>query len=396
MVDYFSASLIPTGAWRWPRLMGDLFLRLGEARHAARAGRRAHGPRCCLPISYDMSATWPKPSRWSGSPRTETLTNDLDMSLADAVERLSSASRADGPRVLESLLDRMEPPCPFRHHQARHGRADVSAFRPGLAKQALAEMGTGCDVQRDRGNCWHGLSPLPIPSSLPGWTGRGEKAPRLGGARHVPPVMLSTADRSQRTGRRSIRPTMRRNGSGTASASRRWRRAACDRLYTRTGDDISGTFPDVLQAMDFEGPRWMANCWSAHRRTTTASFFFPIMQQRLNRKSVSDKQMKAHPAFVRCYDLLHDGISDLRPLPFAQRRERLETFIAQLGSPRFDLSPLVEFGNWEKLEALRSAPPHPVIEGVMLKRHDSSYVPGRPRGPLFSNGSATRTPWMRF
>ncbi|MDP3895201.1 MAG: ATP-dependent DNA ligase, partial [Mesorhizobium sp.] len=26
---------------------------------------------------------------------------------------------------------------------------------------------------------------------------------------------------------------------------------------------------------------------------------------------------------------------------------------------------------------------HPVIEGVMLKRHDSAYVPGRPKGPWF-------------
>ena len=71
--------------------------------------------------------------------------------------------------------------------------------------------------------------------------------------------------------------------------------------------------------------------------------------------------------------------------------------IAQLGSPRFDLSPLVVFAQLgRKLEALRSAPPHPVIEGVMLKRQRFVLraVAGR-AGPC-SNGSATRTPWMRF
>jgi DNA ligase-1 len=32
---------------------------------------------------------------------------------------------------------------------------------------------------------------------------------------------------------------------------------------------------------------------------------------------------------------------------------------------------------------MRMNPPHPVIEGVMLKRHDSPYLAGRPKGPWF-------------
>ncbi len=32
---------------------------------------------------------------------------------------------------------------------------------------------------------------------------------------------------------------------------------------------------------------------------------------------------------------------------------------------------------------MRANPPHPVIEGVMLKRRDSPYLPGRPKGPWF-------------
>jgi DNA ligase-1 len=86
---------------------------------------------------------------------------------------------------------------------------------------------------------------------------------------------------------------------------------------------------------------------------------------------------------VRCYDLLQDGGEDLRALPLAERRLRLEIFVGGLDPARFDLSPIVPFPDWDALEALRKAPPHPVIEGVMLKRHDAPYVPGRPKGPWF-------------
>jgi len=50
---------------------------------------------------------------------------------------------------------------------------------------------------------------------------------------------------------------------------------------------------------------------------------------------------------------------------------------------RFDLSPLVPFASWEELDALRRAPPDPVIEGIMLKRLDSRYTSGRTKGPWF-------------
>ncbi|MEO1313914.1 MAG: ATP-dependent DNA ligase, partial [Pseudomonadota bacterium] len=87
--------------------------------------------------------------------------------------------------------------------------------------------------------------------------------------------------------------------------------------------------------------------------------------------------------FVRAYDLLQEGAENLRPQPFEERRARLERFVAALPGDRFDLSELVEVPSWEALAEVRAAPPDPVIEGVMLKRRDSVYVPGRPKGPWF-------------
>ncbi len=81
-----------------------------------------------------------------------------------------------------------------------------------------------------------------------------------------------------------------------------------------------------------------------------------------------------------------DGEEDLRGLPFAERRRRLEAFIARLKSSRIDLSPLQPFDSWEELAGLRAQPPGgdpQIAEGLMLKRWDSIYEAGRPKGPWF-------------
>jgi DNA ligase-1 len=70
-------------------------------------------------------------------------------------------------------------------------------------------------------------------------------------------------------------------------------------------------------------------------------------------------------------------------LPFVARRKRLDDFVSKLNPDRFDISPLIEFDDWDTLAQHRADPPHPIIEGVMLKRWDSAYVPGRPKGPWF-------------
>ena len=44
---------------------------------------------------------------------------------------------------------------------------------------------------------------------------------------------------------------------------------------------------------------------------------------------------------------------------------------------------MLPFRTWDDLAALRADPPSIVIEGVMIKRRDSPYVGGRPRGPWF-------------
>jgi DNA ligase-1 len=162
--------------------------------------------------------------------------------------------------------------------------------------------------------------------------------------------------------------------------------AACERgerrLYSRTGDDVSTAFPDVLAQLSFEGV--IDGELLVMREGAVAPF--SDLQQRLNRKTADARLMATHPAGIRAYDLLMDGDEDLRALSFAERRMRLEAFVARAASPRIDLSPVQPFSTWDELAALRADPPPGdprCAEGLMLKRWDSVYEAGRPKGPWF-------------
>jgi DNA ligase-1 len=113
---------------------------------------------------------------------------------------------------------------------------------------------------------------------------------------------------------------------------------------------------------------------------------FNELQQRLNRKSIDLALLAKFPIGIRAYDILLDGENDMRTLSFADRRKRLEAFVARANSPRIDLSPLQPFSSWAELAELRAHPPQgdpQIAEGLMLKRWDSTYEAGRPKGPWF-------------
>jgi DNA ligase 1 len=155
------------------------------------------------------------------------------------------------------------------------------------------------------------------------------------------------------------------------------------RLYSRTGEDISKSFPDLAEALRLPGSIDGELLIVRDGRVQS----FNVLQQRLNRKAVTPKLLLEFPAHLRAYDLLVDGADDLRELPFAERRNRLQVFIGKLNDSRIDLSPLVPFDTWPALTAARADPATAgagddagAVEGVMLKRRDAAYVPGRPKG----------------
>jgi DNA ligase-1 len=372
MRDYFATAPDPDRGYALAAIAGDLsFASVKPAVLRTLAVERMD--EVLFAYSYDyvgdlaetLSLVWPEP---------EALHNAPPPSLGDVVHMLHAASRSDAPKVLANLLDRLDTSGRFAVIKLVTGGLRIG-FSARLARQALADHG-GVDVAEIE-EVWHGLSPpyLPLFAWLDGLAAKPERA----AAALFRPVMLANAIEER---------DLEKLEPADYAAEWKWdgirvqavSEGGMRRIYSRTGDDISGSFPDILDAMDFDGAldgELLVGSPAEGPRS------FGDLQQRLNRKAVSPKMLSQYPAFARCYDLLIDGEEDLRHLPFAERRSRLEAFVTRLDPARFDLSPLVAFDGFSTLDQLRKAPPHPIIEGVMLKRLDSPYVAGRPKGPWF-------------
>lgn len=311
-------------------------------------------------------------------PEAENADHAHDLTLATVVETLLSTSRTEAPKTFAAILDRLDAPGRYAVIKLVTGglRIGVSA---GLTKQALADLG-GRDVIEIE-ELWHGLK-VPYADLFAWLEGKAEK-PESATAALFRPVMLANPVEDGDLGGLDIadyRAEWKWDGIRVQLVARHGRR----RIYSRTGDEISGSFPDVVQALDFDAV--LDGELLVRRGDDVAPF--NDLQQRLNRKLVNDKMLEAYPAFVRLYDILFEGEEDLRMLPFDERRARLESFYARhiAGTnlaARFDVSPMIPFSDWDMLREIRAGADVRASEGVMLKRADSPYVAGRPKGLWF-------------
>ncbi|MGN7291948.1 cisplatin damage response ATP-dependent DNA ligase [Rhizobium sp. SAFR-030] len=318
---------------------------------------------------------------WDGGAK-ERVPSENQPRLSDVVHRMNALGRTEVRGAVRDLLDHLDHSSRFAFLKLATGglRIGVSAR---LAKQALAAMtGTGENAKdvTDIETLWHGLEP-PYEALFAWLEGKAEK-PVLATPAIFHSVMLANpvedgdlakldpADYAAEWKWDGIRVQMSSFG-GTK------------KLYSRSGDDISGAFPDILDAITFEGVIDGELLVGGTARSNNATRTFSDLQQRLNRKTVNAKMLDDYPAFVRAYDLLFDRDDDVRQQTYLARRERLAEVIGTAPHDRFDLSPLVPFTDWTELDRLRLAPPDPVIEGVMIKRRDSVYQAGRLKGPWF-------------
>ena len=291
------------------------------------------------------------------------------------VGQLAGLSRRDAPAVVVALLDRLDVQGRYAFIKLATGalRVGVSAR---LAKTGLAQ-GFGLDVEAVE-EVWHGLTPPFDP--LFGWATGMAPQPTAGDVPVFRPFMLAspleegvTLDLTEHAAEwkwDGIRVQIVHAGGQT-------------RLFSRTGDDISASFPDISldQPLALDGELLVRGQGQAD--SVAASGSFNALQQRLGRKAPTAKLMAERPAFIRVYDLLAHAGEDLRALPWQSRRARLETMLPGLDPARFELSPLVEAVSWDELALLRDAARDAAIEGLMLKRRDAPYVAGRRQGQWF-------------
>jgi DNA ligase-1 len=151
-------------------------------------------------------------------------------------------------------------------------------------------------------------------------------------------------------------------------------------LYSRTGDDISAAFPDITQNVIgtavLDGELLVGENFKPYS--------FNHLQQRLNRKVAVQSLLQSHPAYICVYDMLFDGDEDIRALPLIGRRARLSKWFENNPQTHLTLSEQLDAKSWNDLAAIRRQGADDYgHEGVMLKRKDSVYISGRPRGEWF-------------
>ena len=302
--------------------------------------------------------------------------------LTEVVTTLRTLGKTELPRQLTRWLDELDETGRWALLKLVTGamRIGISAR---LAKTAAAELG-GKDPHEIE-LVWPGLTPPYL--DLFAWLeGRAEKPVNLDPAPFRPVMLAHAIENTDFANLETADFIAEWKWDGIrvqAVSGRDARGNVLARLYSRSGEDITKSFPDLLPSLHLPGAIDGELLVVRDRRVQT----FNVLQQRLNRKVVSPKLTKDYPIHLRAYDLLGEGDTDLRTLPFAERRARLEAFVAKLDDPRVDLSPTIAFDSWDALTAARKNPASAgagedaeAVEGVMLKRRDALYLPGRPKG----------------
>lgn len=383
MVDYFRATGDPDRGFAVAALTNSLSFRYAKPKLIRTLISERVDPQL-FALSYDyvgdlsetVALLWPKPAAKDAA---------ANLKLSEVVGALAQATPLEQPKVLVGFLDALDETGRWALLKLITGalRVGVSAQ---LAKQAVAEFGERPAPEIE--DLWHALTP-PYTELFAWLEGKAEK-PETRDPAPFRSAMLAHALEDSDLSTLAIedfRAEWKWDGirvQASVGANAEGRKVV--RLFSRTGEDISGAFPDLVEM--FAGMNHESFAIDGEllvvRDGKTESF--GVLQQRLNRKTVSPKVLSEFPAHIRAYDILHLDGEDLRGLAFDERRRHLETFLARTQSERLDLSPLIEAATWEELAAARRDPASTglagadAVEGVMLKRANSLYVGGRPKG----------------
>jgi DNA ligase 1 len=384
MTDYFRTTRDPERGWALAALTGGLTFQ-----HAKPGMIRALIAERSDPVLFELSYDYVGDLSetialmWPTRDDPGTGREISAPTLSSVVTALFSLGKADLPAQLARWLDQLDETGRWALLKLVTGglRVGVSAR---LAKTAVAALDN--KEAHEIELIWPGLGPPYV--ELFAWLeGRADK-PASRDPAPFRPAMLAHAIEDgdlQALDPADFVGEWKWDGirvQAAAGASENGRLVA--RLYSRTGEDISASFPDLVSALRLPGAIDGELLIVRDGRVQS----FNVLQQRLNRKTVNDKLMSEFPAHLRAYDLLVDGEEDLRGQSFTERRARLERFVTRLNGRRVDLSPLVAFASWDELVAARANPAAAgagadaeAVEGIMLKRRNAPYLPGRTRGP---------------
>src|SRR5947209_9171394 len=238
-------------------------------------------------LSETVALMWPAPSAPGAKGATKVPT------LSHVVTTLASLGKSELPAQLSAWLDALDETGRWALLKLVTGalRIGVSAR---LAKTAVAALGGKEPDEIEL--LWPSLTP-PYTELFAWIESRAEKPVTVDPA-PFRPVMLSHAIEEQDFP--ALDPShfaaewkwdgIRVQASAGEQDGRR-----VARLYSRTGEDISGAFPDLIEAMKFDGAIDGELLIMRDGRVQS----YNVLQQRLNRKTVNAKLLAEYPAHVR-------------------------------------------------------------------------------------------------
>jgi len=300
--------------------------------------------------------------------------NEAAPGLAEVAATLAGARKEALPGIVAAWLDALDASSRLALLKLITGglRVGVSAR---LVKVALAER-YGRDVAEIE-EAWPAVAP-PYLALFRWLEGKGEQPRTAEAPIFRPPMLAHPLEEGDLAGLDPAhwRAEWKWDGIRVQCVATR----AGAKLWSRGGEEIGAAFPEIVAALEgldavLDGELLVL------REGVVAPF--SALQQRLNRAAPGPKLLREAPAHVRLYDMLVEAGEDLRALGFDARRARLKAWVMRTRPGRMDLSPLVPFTTWEELAAIRAGAREGGIEGLMLKRADSPYLAGRPKGAWF-------------
>ncbi|MBZ2161180.1 cisplatin damage response ATP-dependent DNA ligase [Alteromonas stellipolaris] len=307
-------------------------------------------------------------------------------SLSEVVDTFANVSKQKVASTLANYLTIMTPSQRWALLKlgTRGLRIGVSARS---IKQILAEYGNQNISEIEK--LWHGVTP-PYTDLLAWLEGNGPK-PDISNAVTFHPVMLShpiAQDDIDDFSPEQWQIEHKFDGIRVQLVCNTTKEEPEKALFSRTGDDISHAFPDLLDSVDgnmvIDNMVLDGELLVMHNDEVDT---FNALQQRLNKKKPTAALMKTNPAGLIVYDALVLDGKQLTDSPLTTRRRALEAWFDKNGiqeddnKSRLHLSECLSTDSSTDLRALhKRVCENRAVEGLMIKRSSSHYVPGRPKG----------------
>jgi hypothetical protein len=147
------------------------------------------------------------------------------------------------------------------------------------------------------------------------------------------------------------------------------------RLLSRSGRDMTRAYPELAELGRQAGPRDMVLDGEI-AAFTGGRPSFAALQRRMHAAAPTDRLVAAVPVTYLVFDIMHAGGQPLIAEPYLQRRAILEA--QPLAGPHVHVPPWFPGGG----KAVLAVSVRDGLEGVVVKRLDSPYQPGR-RSPAW-------------